>query len=137
MEITKEIIEKIHEKLNEVSPVDYDCGKLCNEICCVYEDEDYPLFAIDQGFLHELESALRLKNKIELYGFKIWYNKNNYTKSQIVKNVKKNRILIILLHKIMLKEMFYLMKMKSLNLYILLKMASLNYLLLKVLLKCR
>ena len=32
-----------------------------------YEDEDYPLFAIDQGFLHELESALRLKNKIELW----------------------------------------------------------------------
>lgn len=42
MEITREIIEKIHEKLNRVSPVSYDCGKLCGEICCVYDDEDYP-----------------------------------------------------------------------------------------------
>lgn len=41
MEITKEIIEKIHEKLNEVSPVDYDCGRLCGEICCTYDDETY------------------------------------------------------------------------------------------------
>lgn len=41
MEITKELIEKIHEKLNEVSPVDYDCGKLCGEICCTYDDETY------------------------------------------------------------------------------------------------
>lgn len=42
MEIRKENIEKIHEKLNQVSPVDYDCGRLCGEICCLYDDEDYP-----------------------------------------------------------------------------------------------
>lgn len=41
MNITKEMIEKIHEKLNKVSPVDYDCGKLCGEICCVYDSESY------------------------------------------------------------------------------------------------
>lgn len=35
------MIEKIHEKLNRVSPVDYDCGRLCGEICCVYDDETY------------------------------------------------------------------------------------------------
>ena len=42
MEITREIIEQIHEKLNQVSPLNYDCGKLCGEICCIYDDEDYP-----------------------------------------------------------------------------------------------
>ena len=41
MKITKEIIEKIYENLDEVSPVDYDCGKLCGEICCTYDNEDF------------------------------------------------------------------------------------------------
>ena len=41
MEISKEQIKKIHKVLNRVSPVDYDCGKLCGEICCLYDDEDY------------------------------------------------------------------------------------------------
>lgn len=41
MKLTKEIIEKIYKKLDEVSPLDYDCGKLCGEICCTYDDEDY------------------------------------------------------------------------------------------------
>ena len=38
MEITaeemKKSIEKIYERLDEVSPVDFDCGKLCGEVCC-------------------------------------------------------------------------------------------------------
>ena len=41
MEITalemKKSIEKIYERLDEVSPVDFDCGKLCGEVCCVYD----------------------------------------------------------------------------------------------------
>ena len=37
----KELIRKIYDELNQVNPVDFDCGKLCNEICCVYDDEDY------------------------------------------------------------------------------------------------
>ena len=41
MELTKELIEKIYELLDGVSPVDFDCGKLCGEICCVYDGEDY------------------------------------------------------------------------------------------------
>lgn len=36
----KKSIEKIYKTLDEVSPLDYDCGKLCNEICCTYDDED-------------------------------------------------------------------------------------------------
>jgi hypothetical protein len=35
-------IEKIHERLDEVSPVDFDCEKLCGEICCVFDSEEYP-----------------------------------------------------------------------------------------------
>jgi len=37
----KERIEKIYEILNRVSPVDYDCGKLCNQRCCTYDGKDY------------------------------------------------------------------------------------------------
>jgi hypothetical protein len=32
------------------------------------------------------ELNIKEKNKIEPYEFKIWYNKNYYTRSQIVKN---------------------------------------------------
>ena len=38
------------------------------------------------------EIDIKLKNKIEPYGFKIWYNKNNYTRNQIIKNEEKNHI---------------------------------------------
>ena len=45
MEITasemKKSIEKIYRRLDEVTPVDFDCGKLCGEVCCVYDAEDY------------------------------------------------------------------------------------------------
>ena len=45
MEITaeemKETIRRIYERLDEVTPVDFDCGKLCGEVCCVYDGEDY------------------------------------------------------------------------------------------------
>ena len=37
----REVIKDIYDKLNQVNPVDFDCGKLCGEICCVYDDEDY------------------------------------------------------------------------------------------------
>jgi len=36
---------------------------------------------------------VKLKNKIEQYGFKIWYDKNNFTTSQIVKNEEKKSYL--------------------------------------------
>ena len=45
MEITaeqmKESIRKIYQKLDEVSPVDFDCGQLCNSVCCAYDEDDY------------------------------------------------------------------------------------------------
>lgn len=44
MEITademKKSIQKIYDLLDGVSPLDYDCGKLCGEICCVYDESE-------------------------------------------------------------------------------------------------
>lgn len=37
----KESMKRIYQRLDEVSPVDFDCGTLCNEVCCVYDEEDY------------------------------------------------------------------------------------------------
>ena len=38
----KKSIEKIYQRLDKVTPVDFDCGKLCGEVCCVYDSEEYP-----------------------------------------------------------------------------------------------
>ena len=44
MEITaqemKRTIQKIYQRLEEVTPVDFDCGKLCGEVCCVYDADE-------------------------------------------------------------------------------------------------
>ena len=36
----KDYIRKIYARLDKVSPVDFDCGELCGEICCVYDLDD-------------------------------------------------------------------------------------------------
>ena len=33
----KKTIEEIYKKLDTVTPVDFDCGSLCGEACCVYD----------------------------------------------------------------------------------------------------
>lgn len=33
----KKAIEEIYKKLDSVTPVDFDCGSLCGEACCVYD----------------------------------------------------------------------------------------------------
>ena len=33
----KKAIEEIYERLEKVTPVDFDCGSLCGEACCVYD----------------------------------------------------------------------------------------------------
>jgi hypothetical protein len=38
----KKSIEKIYAMLDEVSPVDFDCGKLCGQVCCLYDEDDCP-----------------------------------------------------------------------------------------------
>ena len=44
MEITakqmKKSIKRIYKRLDEVSPVDFDCGTLCGEVCCVYDADE-------------------------------------------------------------------------------------------------
>ena len=44
MEITakemKKTIQRIYQRLDEVTPVDFDCGKLCGEVCCVYDADE-------------------------------------------------------------------------------------------------
>ena len=44
MEITaqemKRTIQKIYQRLDEVTPVDFDCGKLCGEVCCFYDADE-------------------------------------------------------------------------------------------------
>ncbi len=44
MEITakqmKKSIKRIYKRLDEVSPVDFDCGTLCGEVCCVYDTDE-------------------------------------------------------------------------------------------------
>lgn len=44
MEITaqemKRTIQKIYQRLDEVTPVNFDCGKLCGEVCCVYDADE-------------------------------------------------------------------------------------------------
>ena len=38
----KKSIERIYKRLDEVTPVDFDCGKLCGEVCCTHDSEEYP-----------------------------------------------------------------------------------------------
>ncbi|WP_407380211.1 hypothetical protein [Methanobrevibacter sp.] len=71
MEITEENIRKIHEKLNEVSPVDYDCGKLCGEICCVYDSEEFPNDDLIIYLLPGEETLYENSKSFELKHFKI------------------------------------------------------------------
>ena len=37
----KKSIKKMYEMLDEVTPVDFDCGTLCGEVCCVYDEGEY------------------------------------------------------------------------------------------------
>lgn len=37
----KKSIKRIYEKLDEVTPLDYDCGTLCNHVCCAYDEGEY------------------------------------------------------------------------------------------------
>ena len=35
----KKSIKKMYEKLDQVTPLDFDCGTLCDQVCCAYEEE--------------------------------------------------------------------------------------------------
>ena len=56
-------IEEIYKKLDEVSPIDYDCGELCNSLCCTYNGEDY---SNDELTIYLLPGEERFHEKDEL-----------------------------------------------------------------------
>lgn len=65
----KEIIRKIYNELNQVNPVDFDCGKLCGEICCVYDDEDYQNDDLAIYLLPGEESVIKEDENFEIVQF--------------------------------------------------------------------
>ena len=71
MEITanemKDIIEEIYSRLDKVSPVDFDCGKLCGEICCVYDNENEDSEELVLYILPGEELMYDDNNNFELY----------------------------------------------------------------------
>ena len=64
----KKTIEEIYKKLDTVTPVDFDCGSLCGEACCVYDLKNPEE---EQNILHHgmmwyiLSNAEILQNAIE------------------------------------------------------------------------
>ena len=67
-EMRSRIKEQIDLYKDTIRPfVDKVEDNVCKELILKYEDGEMPLWAIDQGFLHQLESALNLKDKIDLW----------------------------------------------------------------------
>ena len=67
-EMCSRIKEQIDLYKDTIQPfVDKVEDNVCKELILKYEDGEMPLWAIDQGFLHQLESALNLKNKLDLW----------------------------------------------------------------------
>ena len=70
--INKENYLKIYQDLDTVSPIDYDCGTLCNSVCCICDDENtkdkdmviYLLPGEEEVFLDNIgEFKLKTKEK--------------------------------------------------------------------------
>ena len=67
-EMRARIYENIFKYEDAIRPfVDKVSDDKLGRLILEYEDEGQPLWAVDQGLLHELESALELKNKINLW----------------------------------------------------------------------
>lgn len=57
----KKSIERIYQRLDEVTPVDFDCGKLCGEVCCVDDSEDLALYLLPgEELMYEDSSEFEL-----------------------------------------------------------------------------
>ena len=72
-------IEEIYEKLDEVSPLDCDCGRLCESLCCTYNSDDYSnedltiyLLPGEEKF-HKKEDLIKVEAKELGYPFS-WKN---------------------------------------------------------------
>ncbi len=73
MEITaeemKKSMQKIYDRLDAVSPVDFDCGSLCGEACCVYDVETDPDADLILSLLPGEELMYEDDKSFELYYF--------------------------------------------------------------------
>lgn len=71
--IKKENYLKIYSDLETVNPVDYDCGTLCNSICCVCDndkskDKDMVIYLLpgeEEVFLDSNDESENIKNNNE------------------------------------------------------------------------
>lgn len=71
MEITaeemKKSMQKIYDRLDTVSPVDFDCGQLCGEICCVAGNDEYDYDNLVLYLLPGEELMYEDSDEFELY----------------------------------------------------------------------
>ncbi len=63
----KRIIPKIYNLLDKISPVNFDCGKLCGEVCCVYDIENKDSDELVLYLLPGEELMYGEDNSFELY----------------------------------------------------------------------
>ena len=71
MEITademKKTIEKFYQMLDEVSPVDFDCGTLCGAACCGTDENDYENSQLGLYLMPGEELMYENSDEFELY----------------------------------------------------------------------
>lgn len=63
----KKSIEKIYDMLDRVTPLDFDCGKLCGEVCCVYDEDENNEEEIGLFLLPGEELMYEDSDEFELY----------------------------------------------------------------------
>ena len=63
----KKSIKRIYNRLDEVSPVDFDCGTLCGEVCCVYDADETHTEELVLYLLPGEELMYENSNEFELY----------------------------------------------------------------------
>ena len=75
----KKAIEEIYERLEKVTPVDFDCGSLCGEACCVYDlknpEEELALYLLpgeelmyeDSDSSCQMQKSSKMRSKHKTY----------------------------------------------------------------------
>ncbi len=63
---------EIYKMLDKVSPVDFDCGKLCGSACCIVDDTDYVMYLLpgeEKMFTGREDWLIWGKDRVEDYEF--------------------------------------------------------------------
>lgn len=70
MLLKRELYENAYEILDKVTPLQYDCGKLCNRACCDSDDEDAGmyLFPGEESMYEKKPDWLRIEQTAFTYG---------------------------------------------------------------------